>query len=363
MLNFSAGPNQLPRTVDELLLRAAKEYPDTDIPAWSISHRDSRVHDAFDQCIALVKELLGVPDTFEVLFTQAGASGMFKAWPLNICSWQLSKVDIVCSGHWASEAYRGLQELEVGDLIKIGTLHGGWGDVSYQNSSQGHFLYLVSNETVNGTQLPDWDMLPLDAPPLIIDMSSDIMMRPIDWSRVGLVFASTQKNLGITAGFCLVIVRKDLLEAEPHPLLAAPLSFQEQMKHRGGLRNTVNPLGVLSILYTLRWIKERGGVEAMQQQAAARAKFLYDAIDGSGGFFEGLAPRELRSTTNITFRTRDEDRREAFLKFCLDEGCVGLKGHAALAKIAGPHARASMYISTPIGAAEVLAMLMGVFRP
>jgi phosphoserine aminotransferase len=361
MLNFSAGPNQLPRTVDELLLRAAKEYPDTDIPAWSISHRDSRVHDAFDQCIALVKELLGVPDTFEVLFTQAGASGMFKAWPQNICSGQCT-VDIVRSGHWASEAHRGLRELETGGLVKIGAEFPGWQEVSYASLAPSSYLYMVSNETVNGTQLPHWDMLPLDAPPLIIDMSSDIMMRPIDWPRVGLVFASTQKNLGITAGFCLVIVRKDLLEAEPHPLLAAPLSFQEQMKHRGGLRNTVNPLGVLSILYTLRWIKERGGVEAMQQQAAARAKFLYDAIDGSDGFFEGLAPRELRSTANITFRTRDEDRREDFLKFCLNEDCVGLKGHAALAKIAGPHARASMYIGTPIGAAEVIAELMGVFR-
>jgi phosphoserine aminotransferase len=363
MLNFSAGPNQLPRSVHERLLQAAKAYPNTGIPAWSISHRDSRVHDAFDQCIELVKELLGVPDTFEVLFTQGGATGMFKAWPLNICGRQLQTVDVIHSGHWASEAFRGLQELQTGDVIKIGTGFPGWLNVSYNETHPSSYLYMVSNETVNGTQLPHWDMVPITAPRVIIDMSSDIMMRPIDWSCVGLVFASTQKNLGMTAGFCLVIVHKDLLETEPHPLLPAPLNFKEQLKHRGGLRNTVNPLGILSMLYTLEWINEQGGVGVMEEQAAARARLIYGAIDKSDGFYKGLAPIFLRSKANVTFRVHEEGRREGFLQFCAVRGFVGLKGHAALAKVAGPHARASMYIGATMNDAEALVEAMNAFRP
>jgi phosphoserine aminotransferase len=175
-----------------------------------------------------------------------------------------------------------------------------------------------------------------------------------------MLFASTQKNLGMTGGFALVIVRKDLLECEPHPLLPAPLCFKEQLKHRGGLRNTVNPLGILSILYTLEWIREQGGVDAMTAQAQARAQLLYDIIDGSDGFFEGLAPPELRSTANITFRLRDEARSEDFLKFCADNGFVGLKGHAAMVKVAGPPGRASCYIGTTLDeVAELVAAMKG----
>lgn len=364
--NFSAGPNPLPKAVQQRLLEAAETYPGTDISAWSISHRDQTVHDAFDRCAVLVREILGVPNNFEILLTQGGATGMFKAWPMNICP-ELVTVDIVRSGHWANEAYRGLQEVQTSGLIKIGTELPGWDSVIYPTKGctplSGDILYAVTNETVNGTQLPRWELLPRNAPPLVVDMSSDIMMRPIDFSRIGLVFASTQKNLGMTAGFCLVIVRKDLMEGEPHPLLPAPLSFQEQLKHRGGLRNTVNPLGILSMLYILEWIKEQGGVETMQAQAEVRAQIVYDAIDSSEGYFEGLAPPEFRSTANVTFRVSEEGRRMAFLEFCTHRGFVGLKGHAALAKTAGPHARASMYVGATVNDAEALVAAMEAFRP
>ncbi len=358
-INLSAGPNRLVATVQQRLLESAKAFPGTDIAAWETSHRTPLVHDAFDQCIALVREILGVPKNFEVLFTQGGATGMFKAWPLNICP-MLRMVDIVRSGHWASEAYRALKEVEVGGVVRLGFEFDDW--PSYRAINQGDFLYLVSNETVNGRQLPGWELLPQDAPPLVVDMSSDIMTRPIDFSRVGMVFASTQKNLGMTGGFCLVIVRKDLMDCDPHPLLPAPLSFKEQMKHRGGLRNTVNPLVILSILFTLEWIKEQGGVEAMGAQTQERAQLLYDAIDGSNGHFEGLAPPDLRSNVNVTFRACDEARSEDFLRFCADRGFVGLKGHAAWAKEVGPHARASMYVGATTDDATALVKAMNDFR-
>lgn len=360
-INFSAGPNKLVPAVEARLLDACRAFPGSDIASWSISHRDPRVHDAFDRCIELVKEILNVPDNFEVIFTQGGATGMFKAWPLNICSTPCI-VDIVRSGHWASEAHRALQEVEAGSVIHLGEQFTDWKDVSYRTSQQPKFLYTVSNETVGGTQLPDWELLPEKAPPLVVDMSSDIMMRPIPFGRVGLVFASTQKNLGMTGGFCLNIVRKDLLECDPHPLLSAPLSFKEQLEHRGGLRNTVNPLVILSILYTLEWIQEQGGVLAMAAQAKERADLLYKTIDGSEGFYEGLAPTELRSTANITFRLRDEAKRENFLKFCVDSGFVGLKGHAALAKEVGSHVRASCYIGTTMSEVAQLVDAMNEYQ-
>ncbi len=357
--NFSAGPNKLVPEVEVRLRDACEAFPDSDIASWSISHRDPRVHDAFDRCVALVKDILHVPDDFEIIFTQGGATSLFKAWPLNICPTPCF-VDVVRTGHWANEAHRGLEEVAAGGVINLGTQFPGWEAVSYQTDWLGSFLYAVSNETVNGTQLRDWGILPHRTPSLIIDMSSDIMMQPIPFDRIGMLFASTQKNLGMTGGFALVIVRKDLLECEPHPLLPAPLCFKEQLKHRGGLRNTVNPLGILSILYTLEWIREQGGVDAMAAQAQARAQLLYDTIDGSDGFFEGLAPPELRSTANITFRLRDEARSEDFLKFCADNGFVGLKGHAAMVKVAGPHVRASCYIGTTLDeVAELVAAMKG----
>jgi phosphoserine aminotransferase len=361
MINFSAGPNKLVPEVEARLRDACQAFPGSDIASWSISHRDPRVHDAFDRCVVLVKEILNVPDNFEIIFTQGGATGMFKAWPLNICPTPCT-VDVVRSGHWASEAHRALQEVEAGGVIHHGTQFTGWKNVSYQTNQLRKFLYTVSNETVGGTRLSDWGILPHNTPPLIVDMSSDIMMRPIPFNRVGLVFASTQKNLGMTGGFALNIVRKDLLECDPHHLLSAPLNFKEQLKHRGGLRNTVNPLVILSILYTLEWIQEQGGVDAMAAQAQARAQLLYEAIDESAGFFEGLASLELRSTANITFRLYDEARREDFLKFCTDKGFVGLKGHAALAKVVGPHVRASCYIGTTMEEVAELVAAMNEYR-
>lgn len=360
-INFSAGPSKLVPEVEVRLRDACHAFPGTNIASWSISHRDSKVHEAFDQCITLVKQILGVPENFEVLFTQGGATALFKAWALNIAHTS-NTVDIVHSGHWANETHRALQEMEGSGVIRLATEFDGWKEVSYQAKSRGDFLYLVSNETVNGTQLRDWELLPQDAPPLIVDMSSDIFMRPIPFERIGLVFASTQKNCGMTGGYALVIVRKDLLECDPHPLLPAPLSFKEQLKHRSGLRNTVNPLVILSIRYTLEWIRDQGGVKAMATQAEARAQLLYDTIDASEGFFEGLALPELRSTANVTFRLRDEGQRENFLKSCIDKGFVGLKGHAALAKVEGTHMRASCYIATTMEEVSQLANAMQEYQ-
>lgn len=361
MINFAAGPNKLVPKVEARLREACQAFPGSDIASWSISHRDPRVHDAFDRCIVLVKEILSVPDDFEVIFTQGGATGMFKAWPLNICPTPCT-VDVIRSGHWANEAHRALQEVGAGGVIHLGEQFDGWESVSYPIKKQQAFLYTVSNETVNGTQLPAWEMLANDAPSLVVDMSSDIMMRPIAFDRVGLVFASTQKNLGMAGGFALVVVRKDLFEREPHPLLPAPLCFKEQLKHRGGLRNTVNPLVILSILYTLEWIKAQGGTDTLKAHAKARAESLYNAIDASDGFFEGLAQPELRSAVNITFRLRDETLREDFLKFCTDKGFVGLKGHAALAKVVGPHVRASCYIGTTVDDVAALVATMQEYQ-
>ncbi len=360
MINFSAGPNKLVPEVERRLHDGCQTFPGSDIASWSISHREPRVHEAFDQCVTLVKDILDVPDNFEIIFTQGGATGMFKAWPMNICC-EGEVVDVVLSGHWANAALQGLKEVQAGELIQIGKQFDGWHSVSYPSCDWGEYLYLVSNETVNGVQSPNWETIPNEEGLFVIDMSSDIMTRPIDFRKVGLAFASTQKNLGTTAGFCLCIVRQDLLECDPHSLLPAPLSFAEQLKHRGGLRNTVNPLGILSILFTLEWIKEQGGVPAMQRQAAARSEALYRAIDMSSGFFEGLAPKELRSRVNVTFRPQHEKLWQPFIDYCGEKGFIGLKGHAGLVKQAGLHARASMYVGATMEEVEALVSAMQEF--
>lgn len=362
MINFAAGPCKLVSSVEAKLRTACMTFPGTDIPAWSISHRDPLVHDVFDRTVALVREILGVPDNFEVLFTQGGATALFKGWPQNLVKKQ-AVVDVVMSGHWANEALVALESVASTGLIRVERGFDGWDKVSYDHApTDEHFLYVVSNETVHGRQLLDWDTIPDTAPSLVVDMSSDIFMRPIPFDRVGMVFASTQKNCGMTGGFALVIVRKDLIEHQAHPLLPAPINFREQLKHRGGLRNTVNPLGILSMLYTLEWIRDQGGVEVMRAQAETRAKLFYDTVDQSEGFYEGIASPELRSAVNFTFRLRDEALRPSFLQHCINTGFVGLKGHKAAIDVFGLHQRASCYNATTLEEVGHLTEHMKMFQ-
>ncbi|MBI4068512.1 3-phosphoserine/phosphohydroxythreonine transaminase [Candidatus Kaiserbacteria bacterium] len=345
--NFTAGPAVLPRPVEEKLRRATHDFAGTGLPVWSISHRHPVVEKFCSDATALVCELLKVPKGYSVMFVPGGATTQFKGWLLNIVGRKALKIGYVDSGHWAGEAIKAARELTEANFCTVHMLATSKEDMyrslpadMFAHDSEVVCIHYTSNETVNGTQIK-LDAIP-DGREVIraADMTSDIMSRPVPVEKFGLIYAGVQKNLGVP-GLALVIVRDDLLDA-PHPALPAPLSYAEQKKANGGLRNTPDILAIASVHYILEWIKEAGGVAEMEKRSRERAALLYDAIDHSDVFACISAPAD-RSLMNVIFRVRNEHQHEKFMHACEESDIVGINGHAGANKYYGPHLRASLY--------------------
>jgi phosphoserine aminotransferase len=372
--NFSAGPAALPVIVQEQLLGAMANFRGTGLPVCSISHRDPVFEKVLERSIELVRELLCIPNDYEVLFLPGGATSQFKAWLLNLPE-EIGDLHVgyIASGHWSELAMRAGQELEKDSMctvIEAATSREDQyrrfpsiriGRNMFVQPDGLDYVHMVTNETVNGTQVR-FDDIEVDGPTLVADMSSDIMSRPFDVSKFGIIYAGAQKNLGIP-GATLVIVRKDQI-GPGHATLPAPLCYAEQChptRGKGGLRNTPDTVALCSVYYSLQWIKQNGGVAGMQQRAKERADTLYAAIDNSSAFV-GIAQTDHRSDMNVTFCLRDQGRQAEFLQFCAAKGIVGIKGHAGADKYYGPHLRASLYNGQTIAAVERLIEIMNDFE-
>lgn len=350
--NFSAGPSTLPLPVLEEAQAQFVDYQGSGMSIMEDSHR-AKAYDAVHQeAIANLRELLAVPEEYAILFLTGGASGQFAMVPLNLLG--AGRVaDYTHSGSWAGKAIKEAQR--VGQVNVIANCGKEFPTrVPYPEELQctpdAAYVHITSNETISGAQWPDF---PVTEAPLVADMSSDILSRPLDVSRFGIIYAGAQKNLG-PAGVTVVIIRKDLAAQAPESLPA----FYRYQTHidENSLYNTPPCFPIYMVMLVTRWLKAQGGVAAMAEINQRKADQLYSFIDQSG-FYRGTALPAHRSRMNVTFRLPDEEQETRFVKQATAAGLSGLKGHRSVGGI-----RASIYNAMPAAGVDALIDFMKRFQ-
>jgi phosphoserine aminotransferase len=353
--NFGAGPAVLPVPVLERVQEEMLDYAGTGMSVMEMSHRSAAFEGIIQRAEADLRSLLGLSPDYAILFLQGGASLQFFSVPANLRAPGAS-ADYVLSGHWARAA---LKEAQKSGRARVAgsTESSGFDRVPSQGEldldAAAAYLHYTSNNTIYGTQ---WSSPPQAPPgvPLVCDASSDALSRPMDVAGLGLVYAGAQKNLG-PAGVTLVIVRKDLLERTPGDLPAV-LDYRLMAESRS-LYNTPPTFAIYVVGLVLDWLKGLGGLGEVARRNEAKAALLYEAIDGSGGFYRGHAVPGSRSRMNVTFRLPSEELEKAFLKEAQAQELDGLKGHRSVGGL-----RASVYNACPIESVRALAGFMGEFR-
>ena len=351
--NFSAGPCTLPLPVLEQIQAELTDYRGTGMSVAEMSHRSKPVVELHERALQSVRDLLAVPDTHHVLFIGGGATMQFGMIPLNLLHGGQT-ADYTHSGAWAKKAIADAKA--AGGNVNLafdGTDQDylSLPDPATQASSTGSVYYhLTSNETIGGLQ---WKDFPTVDAPLVADMSSDFLSRPIDWSRFGLVYAGAQKNIG-PAGVCVVII-SDAMLARCNADQVNYLTYANHIKG-GSMLNTPPVFQIYAVGLVLDWLKERGGVAWAQQAAAERSGALYNAIAESGGFYRCPVDERYRSTMNVVFRLPNEDLEAAFIQEAAAQGLDGLKGHRSVGGC-----RASVYNAMPQAGADALARFMRNF--
>jgi phosphoserine aminotransferase len=357
--NFSAGPATLPGPV---LARAAAEMLDwqgSGMGVMEMSHRGPEFTEIFARTESRLRELMAVPANFRILFMQGGAIAENAIVPLNLSRGGVT--DHVITGLWSikthAEAQRYCDARIAATNQAPGALgHTTWPDpASWRLSTDARYLHLCSNETINGVEvheLPDLKALGSDAP-LVIDCSSHIASRPIDWSRVGLAYAGAQKNVG-PSGLTLVFVRDDLLG---HALPACPSAFDYQVvAQHGSMYNTPPTYAIYIAGLVFEWIAEQGGIAALERRNIDKAAVLYAAIDGSDGFYRNRVAPDCRSRMNIPFFMADEALYAPFLAGAQQRGLLQLNGHKSIGGL-----RASIYNAMPLEGVQALVAYMREF--
>ena len=352
--NFNPGPATLPLEVLKEAQAEFLDFNDTGMSILEISHRAKAYERVHNQAKADILNLMDLDDDYEVLFIQGGASLQFAMIPLNFATKERPG-SYVISGVFSSNAYREAAILEVAK-IAASTKEENFRRVPRQDEIRIHpnaaYLHVCYNNTIYGTEfhyIPDSGNVPLFA-----DMSSDMLSRPLDFSRFSLIYAGVQKNLG-PAGVVIVVARRSLLEKSPE-ILPTMLRYETFYK-KNSLYNTPPAFSIYMVGKVAAWIKNNGGLEEMARRNSIKAKLLYDAIDSSDGFYRGHADKDSRSFMNVTFRLPNEDLEKKFVAEALEKNISGVKGHRSVGGM-----RASIYNAMPIEGAEILADFMNNFR-
>ena len=353
IFNFSAGPAVMPVPVLEAAQKDMLSLPGVGMSVMEISHR-SKTFDAIIQgAEAGLRELLAIPRDYHVLFLQGGASLQFAMVPMNFLSLDGS-ADYVVTGSWGKKAVKEAQKFGTVDMA-ANMADGGFTRVPAQDELQlnpsAAYVHITSNETIEGVE---WKSEPeVGDVPLVSDASSNILSRPIPIEKYGLIYAGAQKNMG-PSGVTLVIIREDLLP-RIRDGLATMLDYRTHAKDKS-LHNTPNTWGIYIIDLVCKWLKEKGGLAAMQQENEAKAQLLYNAIDATD-FYRGHADTDSRSIMNVTFRLPSEDLEKKFANEATAAGMDGLKGHRSVGGI-----RASIYNAFPRAGCEALVEFMKEFE-
>jgi phosphoserine aminotransferase len=357
--NFAAGPGILPLSVLEQARDDLPVLPGLGASALEVSHRGAWFTSVIEEAEANLRQLLGVPDRFRVLFCQGGASMQFSMVPMNLLRGSEAAADHVVTGSWGTKA--------VDEAEKEGRVRVAWTDADERFvrvpgvdelleavAPGAAYVHVTTNETIQGVEFPTMPIIPDDVP-LVADASSDFLSRPIEIERFGLLYAGAQKNAG-SAGVTVVIVRDDLLMRVPDGL-PSTLDYRTYVKH-GSLYNTPPVFAIYVLMLVTRWLRDNvGGLEEMERRNREKAALLYDAIDAAPDFYRGHAQEDSRSLMNVTFRLPSEELEAAFVSEAAERGMVELRGHRSVGGI-----RASIYNAMPREGVEALAGFMEDFR-
>jgi len=353
IFNFSAGPAVLPLQVLEQAQRELVALPGVGMSVMEISHRSKTFENILNTAIADLRELTGMPSNYQVLMLQGGASLQFSMVPMNLLT-AGATADYVDTGTWADKAVK--EAKKVGTVNVTGSTKADnynriptSGEITLTPGAS--YVHITTNNTIEGTE---WSSLPdVGDVPLVCDASSDMLSRPIDVSKFGLIYAGAQKNLG-PSGVTLVIVRDDLL-VRSSASLPTMLNYKV-LAENNSLYNTPPTFGIYIFGLTMKWLKSLGGLKgiaAINQRKAAR---LYAEIDRTG-FYRGTAQKESRSLMNVTFRMPSEELEKKFDKEATAAGLDGLKGHRSVGGM-----RASIYNAFPEEGVDALVQFMQEFE-
>ncbi len=351
--NFSAGPSALPEAVLRNAQAEMLNYGSSGMSVMEMSHRSKDYMAIIDGATALLRELMQIPDNYKVLFLQGGASMQFAMVPLNLMN-KNKKADYVNTGVWAKKALK-----EAGRYGKVNVVASSEDKTfSYipeldpaSFDTEADYFHITTNNTIYGTrytQLPDTGTVPL-----VGDMSSDILSKPYDVSKFGLIFAGAQKNLG-PAGVTIVIVREDLA-GNAMDFTPTMLNYQTHIE-AGSMFNTPPTYGIYLCGLVLQWLKDQGGVTAIEEINNAKAGLLYDYLDNSNLFKATVAPKD-RSIMNIPFVTGSDELNDKFIKEATANGLVQLKGHRSVGGM-----RASIYNAMTLEGVQKLVDFMKKFE-
>jgi phosphoserine aminotransferase len=349
--NFSPGPATLPYSVLEEAAKDIVNFKERGIGLIEMSHRSKEFMAVADETEALVRELLEVPDNYKVLFLQGGASSQFFMIPMNLLGPD-KKATYLNTGVWTKKAIKEAQlfgEIEVPYSGEDSGFKRVPKEDEYTVDRASEYLYLCSNNTIYGTQ---FSQFPEKGKMLVCDMSSDIFSRPLDVSRFGIIFAGAQKNMG-PAGVTLVIIREDLLDKAPDNV-PTMLRYKTHAD-KGSMFNTPPTFAIYGMGRVMHWLKELGGVTAIQQRNEEKAALLYEAIDTSD-FYRGHAEKNSRSLMNIPFNLPTPELEAQFIAEATAVGLDGLKGHRSIGGC-----RASIYNAFPREGVEKLVKFMAEF--
>ncbi len=354
--NFSAGPAVMP---DDVLHQAAAEMLDwhgSGMGVMEMSHRGKEFGQIYAEAEADLRELLAVPANFKLLFMQGGGLAENAIVPLNLSRGQTA--DFVVTGSWSQKSTQEAAKYCTSHVAANTKVNGyttlanpaGW-----QLSTQPAYVHICSNETINGVEyheLPDLKALGCDAP-LVIDFSSHVASRPVDWTRVGLAFGGAQKNLG-PAGLTLVAVREDLLD-RALPICPSALNYRTVADNQS-MYNTPPTYSIYIAGLVFKWLKAQGGIAAMEARNMAKAKLLYETLDSSSLYINRVA-QDCRSRMNVPFYLRDESLNEAFLAGARERHLLQLKGHKSVGGM-----RASIYNAMPLEGVQALVNYLREFE-
>jgi len=349
--NFNPGPATLPLSALEKARNEFLDYLGTGMSIIESSHRGPEFDQAAKDCQALLKELLGIPEGYHVLFLGGGASTQFAMLAMNFIP-KGGSADYINTGTWSTKA---IKEAEIIAKCNVAASSEDknfcYIPDKFNFDTKAAFVHFTSNNTIKGTE---WHNLPPTDKPLICDMSSDIMSQQIDVSKYSMIYAGAQKNLGPSG--VTVVILKDELAQTANDDLPTMFKYATHIK-KDSMFNTPPTFPIYMVKLVAEWVKEQGGVAAVEKVNRKKAQLVYDAMDNSDGYYRGTADLNSRSIMNLTMRMKDEGLEKQFIAEAKAVGLHGLKGHRSVGGI-----RASMYNAFPLEGAEKLVDFMKKFK-
>ena len=351
--NFSAGPAVLPESVLQSAAAEMMDYEGSGMSVMEMSHRSKTYQKIIDTAEADLRELMGIPDNYKVLFLQGGASQQFAMIPMNLMKNRVA--DYIITGQWAKKAWQegsiyGQANAVASSADKTFSYIPDCSDLPISENAD--YVYICENNTIYGTKF--WQLPDTKGKPLVADVSSCFLSEPVDVSKSGMIYGGVQKNIG-PAGTVIAIIREDLITEDTLPGTPTMLKYHIH-RDNGSMYNTPPAYGIYICGKVFKWLKEQGGLEAMAEYNKKKAAVLYDFLDSSN-MFRGTVVAKDRSLMNVPFVTDSEELNAAFIKEATEAGFVNLKGHRSVGGM-----RASIYNAMPIEGVQKLVAFMEAFE-